>query len=228
MDAPEPDDPSSASPRITPFVLGPFETNCYVVQVPAGESGERPCWIVDAGFDPDEMIRFIQSEGLKPVAAVLTHAHADHIAGLASVRRAFPGIPILIHEAEADWLGDPMLNLSAMGGIPITAPRADRLLADGERLYLGESEWEVRHTPGHSPGGIALIHEPSHQALVGDALFAGSVGRSDFPGSDPEVLARSIRSRLYTLPDRTRVFPGHGPPTTIGREKRSNPFVRGL
>lgn len=140
---------------------------------------------------------------------------------------AHPGLEVMIHEAEAGWLGAPVLNLSAAMGVGVTAPAANRLLRGGETLTLGSTAWRVVHTPGHSPGGIALIHDESRTAIVGDALFAGSVGRTDFPGSDPDVLARSIRERLYTLPDDTRVVSGHGPETTIGREKSSNPFVRG-
>lgn len=226
-------------PEVECVTLGPFETNCYVVSIPGDAA--RACWIVDASFEPEELIALIRGKGLRPVALVLTHAHVDHIAGIGEVRAAFPGLPILLHEAEREWLGDPVLNLSAMMAMDVTAPGPDRLLADGDRLELAGTTWDVLHTPGHSPGGITLHHagwhgspsrEGSHgsenraTALVGDTLFNGSIGRFDFPGSDEETLVRSIRDRLYALPDQTRVFPGHGPPTTIGREKRSNPFVR--
>ena len=210
-------------PELTRFTLGPYQTNCYIVRIP----GRDGCWIVDASFDPAEMIAHVRRHRLVPRALILTHAHVDHIAGVAQVLRAFPGTPVWIHEAERDWLADPELNLSAFSGIPVTAPGPDRLLRHAETLDLEGSSWEVRHTPGHSPGGISLIHAPSGTALVGDALFAGSVGRTDFPGCSMDTLARSIRTRLYTLPDDTAVFPGHGPETTIGQEKRSNPFVPG-
>lgn len=110
--------------------------------------------------------------------------------------------------------------------MPVTTPGPDRTLEGGEELTLAGTTWRVLHTPGHSPGGITLVHDASNTAIVGDTLFAGSVGRSDFPTSDPDALVRSIRDTLYALPDDTRVLPGHGPATTIGREKRSNPFVR--
>jgi glyoxylase-like metal-dependent hydrolase (beta-lactamase superfamily II) len=207
-------------------VLGPFETNCYVVRPEPSQPGD-PCWIVDAGFDPAGLIALVRDRGLRPELLILTHGHGDHIAGVREVRGTWPSIPLLIHEAERDWPGDPDLNLSAAIGIPVAAPAPDRLLRDGDELQLAGSHWRVLHTPGHSPGGITLYSEADGVALVGDALFAGSVGRTDFPGSDPRTLARSIREKLYTLPDETIAYPGHGPETTIGHEKSTNPFVRG-
>jgi hydroxyacylglutathione hydrolase len=215
--------PKTPAVRSRGFALGPFETNCYVVW----PEDQRECWIVDASFEPDEMIEFVRGEGLAPAALILTHAHVDHIAGVGAVLRAFPGTPVWIHGAEAAWLNTPMLNLSEAMGMPVTAPGPHATLEHGQELSLGGSVWRVLHTPGHSPGGITLYCAAESIALVGDALFAGSVGRTDFPGSDPQVLAESILTHLYTLPDETRVLPGHGPATTIGREKRSNPFVRG-
>lgn len=211
----------TAAPTIKAFTLGPFQTNCYVV------SGEGPaCWIVDASFGPGMLLEHIRREGLSPEALILTHAHVDHIAGVAEVRRAFPTLPVLIHDAERDWLGDPILNLSAMMGQSVTAPGPDGSLVEGETRSVGGTSWRVLHTPGHSPGGITLYCESAGVAIVGDSLFAGSVGRTDFPGSDHALLMESIRSKLYTLPGTTKVHPGHGPPTTIGREAASNPFVR--
>lgn len=204
------------------FALGPFATNCFVVRV----ASKRACWIVDAGFEPAALIGYVRREGLHPEALVLTHAHADHIAGVREVLAAFPGTPVWVHEAEREWLGDPELNLSAAMGMGVTAPGPDATLTHGQELELAGTRWRVLHTPGHSPGGITLACEASGLALVGDALFAGSIGRTDLPGGSLEVLERSIREQLYTLPDATRALPGHGPETTIGREKVSNPFVR--
>lgn len=211
---------SSTGLRIESFDPGPYATNCYVVIVPGA------CWIVDAGFEPGAMIERVKELGLVPAALILTHAHVDHIAGVGEVRRSFPAVPIWIHEGERDWLGDPELNLSVFSGAPVSAPGPDRVLRDGERLTLGGGVWEVLHTPGHSPGGICLHNREEGIALVGDALFAGSIGRTDFPGSSHAQLLGSIREKLYTLPGGTIVLPGHGEPTTIDRERRTNPFVR--
>lgn len=219
---------------VTTFTLGPFETNCYVVQPGGGEPGGRvaegeraPCWIIDASFGPRDLIEHVRSHNLEPEALVLTHAHADHIAGVAEVRKAWPRLPVFIHWEETEWLNDPVLNLSMMSGMPVTAPGPDRELSEGDALALGDTTWKVLHTPGHSPGGVTLYCEDAKVAFVGDALFAGSVGRTDFPGSDPDQLVASIKAKLYTLPDDVKLYPGHGPTTTIGREKRSNPYVRG-
>ena len=204
-------------------MLGPFETNCYLVYVPGTGN---PCWIVDASFEPGAMVDRVRALGLKPAALLLTHAHVDHIAGVDEILDAFPGTPVLIHPAEKGWLGNPMLNLSAGAGVRITARGPDRLLEEGQELELSGTRWKVLHTPGHSPGGVTFYNPVQNAALVGDALFAGSIGRTDFPGSDHEQLAGSIRRNLYTLPESTTIYPGHGPTSTIGREKRSNPFVR--
>jgi hydroxyacylglutathione hydrolase len=222
---PAPDSQSAkkiAKVQIRRFTLGPYATNCYVV-TPEGHSG---CWIVDASFEPEPMIEAVREGGAEPEALILTHAHIDHIAGVAEVRRAFPAIPIVIHEAEREWLNDPVLNLSAMGPMEVTAPGPDRTLADGETLRLGPTEWRVLHTPGHSPGGIVLHCQAANTAFGGDSLFAGSIGRTDFPGCDHETLVRSIRTKIYTLPRETKVLPGHGPATTVGQEMLSNPYVR--
>lgn len=219
-------DSAPTAPRCTieTFTLGPFETNCYLVYVPGAGN---PCWIVDASFGPGEMIDRVRALGLKPAALLLTHAHVDHIAGVNEVLDAFPGTPVLIHPAEREWLGNPMLNLAAGAGMRTTARGPDRVLEEGDDLELSGTRWQVLHTPGHSPGGVTFYNAAQGDALVGDALFAGSVGRTDFPGSDPQLLAASIRGKLYTLPESTTIYPGHGPTSTIGREKGSNPFVRG-
>jgi hydroxyacylglutathione hydrolase len=215
----------SPSLHIETFCLGEWMTNCYVVWADGGD-GAQPCWVVDAGFGPGDMIGFIRERGLALQQVVLTHAHVDHIAGLQEVRDAWPDVPILIHADEADFLTEPTLNLSAALAEPVVAPAATGTLAHGDVLELGGLNFQVRHTPGHSPGGISLYQAESGVVLVGDALFAGSVGRTDFPTSDGPTLGRAIREQLYTLPDDTRVLPGHGPATTIGREKRTNPYVR--
>lgn len=209
------------SPAIETFTLGPWQTNCYVVHEP----GSKTCWVADVSFEPAPLIEHVRRIGT-PEAIVLTHAHLDHIGGVSEFLRAFPKTPVWIHQDEARWLSDAELNMSAMIGMPVTCPGPDRTLQHGESITLGGQAWEVRHTPGHSPGGIALVHVPSKRAITGDALFAGSIGRTDFPNADFQTLARSIRTQLYTLPDEVTIYPGHGPRSSIGHEKRTNPFVR--
>jgi len=209
-------------PSIDAFVLGPFATNCYLVRTATAQG----CWIVDPGFDPSPVIRRVKELDLRPQAVLLTHAHVDHIAGIDSVLRAFPKTPVLLHEAEKGWLSNPELNLSALAGEQVTAHGPDVTIRDGQTLTLEGMEWLVLATPGHSPGGVTFYHAPSNSAIVGDSLFSGSIGRTDFPGSDFQTLENSIKARLYTLPDSTTIYPGHGPTSSIGMEKRNNPFVR--
>lgn len=210
-----------AALHIDTFSLGAWSTNCFVVS--AGDA----CWIVDAGFEPEPMLDALRTRGLTPSQVVLTHAHLDHIGGLWDIRRAFPDIPILIHEAERRFLTDTALNLSSFLGDPVVAPEATGFLHHGDTLKLLPGiDFHVRHTPGHSPGNVCLYQPEAKVALVGDTLFAGSIGRYDFPTSDGPTLLRSIRDQLLTLPDDTAVLPGHGPETTIGDERRTNPYLR--
>ncbi len=218
-----PADPS-LTPHIQVFSLGGFQTNCMIVTQGEPEPG-KPCLIVDCGYEPEELIEAVESQGLKPEKIVLTHAHADHIAGLLELHRRLSPIPIFMHRSEESWLNDPMLNLSAALGLSITAPSPSGFLQQDDTVDIEQITFEIRETPGHSPGSISLIHAPSNTAIVGDSLFNGSIGRTDFPGSSFETLADSIRKQLYTLDPSTRVYPGHGPSTTIGHEMKTNPFV---
>ncbi len=220
---------------IRKFELGEWMTNCYVIHVEgqgangAGEGAAtdaaQPCWIIDAGFEPYRLAAYIRERGLVPQAILLTHAHLDHIAGLSDLREKWPDLPILIHREEEAFLTDPMLNLSVVLEEPLVCPPATGFLEHGQALNIAGLRCEVRHTPGHSPGGVTFYFPQQGVAFVGDTLFAGSVGRTDFPTSDHELLFESIRKQLLTLPDDTRVLPGHGPETTIGRERRSNPYL---
>lgn len=216
------DSTTTPAVRLQGFALGPFETNCYILSV----EGSKDCWVIDAGYEPAELIEAVRAQGLKPLALILTHAHADHIAGVREFLGVFPGTPVWMHEAEREWLTDPTLNLSANIGLAVTAPGPDATLEHGQILEIDGTSWRVLHTPGHSPGGISLHCASAGVAIVGDTLFAGSVGRTDFQGSDPETLAASIREHLYLLPEATVALSGHGPQTTIGQEMKHNPFVR--
>ena len=210
-------------PHIETFVLGDYMTNCFVVTVP--ESGAKECWIVDCGFDPDPLLDFVEAEGLTPVGLLLTHCHADHMAGVDAALARFGAMPLYVHEDETGFCSDPMKNLSALLGAGVTCTEPDRVLHDGDELEFLGTTWRVIHTPGHSPGGVCFVHYPSGQALVGDTLFQGSIGRIDFPTSNPEDMRRTIQQTMMGLPDELVIHPGHGPSTTIGAERAGNPFV---
>lgn len=189
------------------------------------------CWIIDPGLppQPSNIVAFVREHKLTPRAIVLTHAHADHIAGIDPVREKLGELPVYLAKEAWPALTDPMENLSAMAGPPLVTGVTDPLeLEPGDELQLEGSTWTVREVSGHSPGGRALYCEAAGLVIVGDALFAGSVGRVDFPHSDGNQLLTNIRDNLLTLPDSTRVLSGHGPETTIGEERRSNPFLQGL
>ena len=201
-----------------------FGENGYVVYV---NDGGR-CWIVDPGLPPqaEQILAFIEQRGLEPDAVVLTHAHADHIAGVDDVLAGIGAVPVYLAGEEWAMLSDAQENLSASIGPPVTARAEDlRDLPAGSTLELEETVWQVLDVSGHSPGGRCLYCAEHGVAIVGDALFAGSVGRVDFPHSDGPTLMRNIRENLMSLPDETRVLSGHGPETTIGVERASNPFV---
>jgi len=202
----------------------PFAENSYVFH----RAGVDDCLVVDPGFEPEAIIAWIEEHGLAPQAILLTHGHSDHIAGNAALRQRWPDLPILIGAGDAPKLTDPVGNRSAPFGLPLVSPPANRLLADGERFEAAGIAITTRSIPGHSSGHVVFVIAAADPPLVfgGDVLFRDSVGRTDFPDGDAAALAAGIRGTLYTLPDETIVLPGHGDPTTVGRERRSNPFVR--
>ncbi|MSR41140.1 MAG: MBL fold metallo-hydrolase [Phycisphaerales bacterium] len=220
----------SATPSLSikSFALGDFVTNAYVVFDPSDNA--KSCWIIDCPYEPSAMIEAILRAGLKPELCILTHCHCDHIAGLAEMRLKLGPVPILCHVLEKDFNADPNLNLSAFIPPGLSAPEPEGYLAHGQVILLpglGEYAFQVVHAPGHSPGMICLWCAQAELAFVGDTLFEDSIGRTDFPTSDPQAMDRSLRL-LLTLPDATKIYPGHGSATTIGRERRSNPFLRAL
>lgn len=213
----------SSTPELISLALGPVETNCFILSVPSG-SDPQGCYLIDCGMDPEPLLDQVAEHAFEPRGLLLTHCHYDHIGGIERLMERFGPMPIWVHPIEADWNRDPMLNLSGMTPLPCVAPAPDKRFEDGDRLDLLGTHWDVLHLPGHSPGSVAL-HDSTHGILLaGDTLFSGSVGRVDFPTSDPSAMKRSLE-RLMTLPDETVVHPGHGPATTIGRERVSNPYV---
>ncbi|MFM1902796.1 MAG: hypothetical protein RLZZ440_696 [Planctomycetota bacterium] len=201
----------------------PFGEHSYICR----RAGGTDCVVVDPGFEPEAIVEWIESHELVPRAILLTHGHSDHIAGNGFLKARWPDLPILVGRAEAGKLVDPVANLSAPFGLALTSPPADRLLDDGERFAEAGLDFEVRAIPGHSSGHVVFLLEGSSPPLVfgGDVLFREGIGRTDFPDGDFAALAAGIRSRLYTLPPEAVVYPGHGEPTTVGHERRHNPFV---
>ncbi len=203
------------------FVLGDFQTNCFVLHV----EGSSDCWIIDAGERPTELLAYISDNNLEPTAIILTHAHGDHIASLQQLHDRWPDVPIYLNPEEDEFLKDPSLNLSAFIGTPFTVPSATHQLRHGDTLTLAGIDFECRHVPGHSPGSTCLYQKETGLLIAGDTLFNGGIGRTDFPRSDHATLLKSINEQILTLPDETQVYPGHGEPTTVGQERVSNPFL---
>jgi glyoxylase-like metal-dependent hydrolase (beta-lactamase superfamily II) len=203
------------------LVVGPFAANCYIV----GSSSTKQGMIIDPGAEAETILRTVQQAGLSISLIVITHAHIDHIGALHAVQEK-TNAQFAIHEAEKGLLlTAPMRMLTSLGLTPVKSPpRPDRLLKDGDSIDIGDLHFEVLYTPGHSSGGICLS---GHGVVFsGDTLFNLGVGRTDFPGCSHERLMKSIHEKLMVLPDETIVYPGHGPPTTIGDERRGNPFLQ--
>ena len=211
-----------AQPEIVCLTNGAFTENCYLVA--DRQSGDVV--IVDPGEEADLFLRRIETEAWTLRAIWLTHAHLDHIAGVAHVVNA-THVDVYLHPDDRQ-LYDSVLEQAQWLGVEVEAapaPAPNRSLASGDTVNVGDCAFAVAHTPGHSPGSVTFIGDGV--ALVGDVLFAGSVGRVDLPGGDGATLLNSINQTLMSLPDDTIVYPGHGPATTVGQERRNNPFVTG-
>ena len=209
--------------QIHTVVSSPFEENSYLLW----RKGQDSCVVVDPGMEPELILDFLQQESLSISAILNTHGHADHIAGNAAMKQAFPDAPLVIGLRDAPLLTDPQLNLSRSYGFDIFSPVADQLVQEGDRLTFAGIDFEVLDIPGHSPGHVVfLIREDPITVLGGDVLFRESIGRTDFPGGSLQLLKSGIRKKLFTLADSTLIYPGHGPVTTIAHEKEYNPFLR--
>ncbi len=201
------------------LVVGTFASNCYIV----GSESTKEGMLIDPGADAKEILKNVKELGLDIKCIVLTHAHIDHIGAVSEVKEA-TGAEVAIHKDEAKSLGGR--SLSNLFGLSYSAPPPpDRLLKGGDSIDIGELHFLVLHTPGHSPGGICLLGHD--MVFSGDTLFNYGIGRTDFPGCSYNQIMDSIRTKLMVLPDDTMVYPGHGPDTTIGTERRGNPFLSG-
>jgi glyoxylase-like metal-dependent hydrolase (beta-lactamase superfamily II) len=199
---------------------GHFMENSYLVV----DDGAGECAIIDPGEEPHLITRQIAAAAVQPVAIWLTHAHIDHVLGVPELKRV-TGAPVYLHPADRLLYDHVAEQAAAFGMHADPLPPPDRALEPGATLSVGGLTFQVRHTPGHSPGGISLV---GHGVVfTGDVLFQGSIGRTDLPGGDLDALIRGIERELLTLPDDTIVYSGHGPETTIGRERRCNPFLNG-
>ncbi len=202
--------------------VGPFQMNQYLVACTA--TGDAA--LIDGGAPADDFVAFADARGLRITRVLQTHGHVDHVAGLASIARTLQ-IPIALHPEDRP-LYDAAPLVARMYGFACDPPPApDQDLADGDQIALGQLRLDVWHTPGHSPGHVLLVETARRFCMAGDLIFAGSIGRTDLPGCDEDAMMRSLR-RALTLDDAVALFPGHMAPTTIGRERRTNPFLTGL
>ena len=211
--------------RIVRFTFNPYQENTFLIY-----DNTKQCVIIDPGCytqqERDKLTGYISEKKLTPVLLLNTHCHIDHVLGNKYIKELYD-IPFYMHKADIPVL-EAVPNYSRMMGIDAEpSPVADKYLEHGDTVSFGETEYEVRFTPGHSPGSISFYNKAGNYVVAGDVLFSGSIGRTDLPGGDFDTLEDSIKQQLYTLPEETVVYCGHGPETNIGREKRNNPFIRG-
>jgi glyoxylase-like metal-dependent hydrolase (beta-lactamase superfamily II) len=203
--------------------LGPIGTNAYFIW-----NEKKNCLIVDPGDEPNKIFTYVKEHELNPIAVLLTHAHYDHIGALDHVREKW-NIPVYIHKKEQDWLVDPALNLSFRVPYmePLRLKKAEEIIFGEGMLTIGDFTFQVLETPGHSPGSVSYYFKEQDVIFSGDALFEGSIGRTDLPGGNHDLLLKSIHDKLLTLPEETLVLSGHGRETTIQQEMDTNPFLNG-
>ena len=202
------------------LVVGPIQANCFII----GDEKTKIGAIIDPGGEGERIMKVVREMELDIKYIIATHGHFDHNAAVTHLKKELPDVPFLLHEEDLFFVQDSKRSARKWGIQIDQVPDPDRFLVEGEKIEIGEIVLEVIHTPGHSEGGISLLCRDG--IFVGDTLFQGSIGRTDFRGGSMTELKRSIRENLYTLPDKTVVFAGHGPETTIGEEKRFNMFVR--
>lgn len=210
---------TSSKPKVEVLIVGPLFSNCYIVW----DDNEKQGVIIDPGDDADLILKTVRKLGIKIKYILATHGHFDHVGAVAPLKRELK-VEFLAHKDDFFFIEDGE-NAARRWGVEIEQPpKPDRFIDDGDKIKIGGFDLEVIHTPGHSPGGISFLY--NQMVFGGDTLFQGSIGRTDFRKGSFEDLSNSIKTRLYTLPDNTIVYTGHGPITTIGDEKRYNAFVR--
>jgi hydroxyacylglutathione hydrolase len=199
------------------LVVGPIQSNCYIL----GDERTKEAAVIDPGGDADRILITLAKEKLRCIYIINTHGHFDHSADNKRLKEV-TGAQLLIHHADAPMIMHQGTNGGMWGTHIDDSPPPDRYLGEGDMITIGDISLNVLHTPGHSPGGISLVTDKV--VFVGDTLFAGSIGRTDFSGGDYEGLLRHVREKIFTLGDDVIVYPGHGPKTTVGRERKTNPF----
>ncbi|OIP41870.1 MBL fold metallo-hydrolase [Candidatus Desantisbacteria bacterium CG2_30_40_21] len=204
--------------QVDTLIVGELRVNCYIIS----HEDSRECIIIDPGENGERILQFLEEKGLTPIYIINTHGHSDHIGANLFIAEQ-TGAKILIHQNDAKMLHDPISNLSSFLSNPAVSKQADYILEDGEILEISGITIEVVHTPGHTKGGICL--KIDNYLFTGDTLFAGGVGRTDFPSGSHKTLMESIGKRLMTLSDEITIYPGHGESSTIGMERRNNPFL---
>jgi glyoxylase-like metal-dependent hydrolase (beta-lactamase superfamily II) len=206
--------------KILGLPVGPLQANAFLAI--CEETGK--CALVDPGDEAERLLEMAANEGAEIVSVLLTHAHLDHVGGVAEVKSE-TGVPIYLHPADLPLYAAAPIQARSFGLELETPPEPDLEFEDGQIVEIGDGRLQVRHTPGHSPGHVCLVGDGF--ALVGDCVFAGSIGRTDLPGGDYRTLIESINEKLLTLPDETVLYTGHGSATTVGRERGTNPFLTG-
>jgi len=205
--------------QVEMLIVGPLASNCYIIW----DDKNRTAAIIDPGEDAKDIIKKVDELDIEINYILATHGHFDHVGAVAQLKREID-VEFLAHKGDFFFIEDGKNAARRWGFIIDQPPKPDRFIEDGDIIKIGEHELKVLHTPGHSPGGVSFLH--NKMVFCGDTLFQGSIGRTDFRMGSFEELKQSIKSRLYTLPDSTIVYTGHGPSTTIGTEKMFNPFVR--
>jgi hydroxyacylglutathione hydrolase len=201
------------------LAVGLLEVNCYIL----GDEETKEAVVIDPGGDEDDILEVLKHHKLQLKYIIDTHGHFDHVDANQPLKDA-TGAQIAIHEADAPALSLPSQEALFFTGNRVRLSQADILLKEGDVLSFGPYNLKVLHTPGHTPGGISLVMEGHPYVYVGDLLFAGSIGRTDFPGGDFDALINAVRTKIFPLGDNYTVFPGHGPVTTVGQERKYNPF----